>query len=176
MCPTDAACEEAAMTSDEGPPARPATRAELRALFGKDYAEGLGLEAQRRWGGSPPWRQARDRTALLTAEEWTDLRDQGRRITDEFAAHLRRGVPPYDPDVLAVAERQRRFVEQVHDCPPELHRDLADLYTGDARLARRYDRVEPGLADYVWAAVHANADRLARESDRRDVARVGQPA
>ena len=41
-----------------------------------------------------------------------------------------------------------------------MHRDLGDVYVDDGRFAEHYDRRAPGLAAWVRAAVHADADRL----------------
>jgi hypothetical protein len=40
-----------------------------------------------------------------------------------------------------------------------MHRGLADMYLADERFTANYDNVEPGLAQYVHDAIHANADR-----------------
>ena len=40
-----------------------------------------------------------------------------------------------------------------------MHRGLADVYLADPRLTQYYESVEPGLAQYVRDAFHANADR-----------------
>ncbi len=138
----------------------PATRGDLRELFGEDFAEGLADLAQRRWGHTAAWQQADERTATLTRQQWAALGEEGRRITEDFAAALRLGVPPHDREVLAVAERHRRLLERLHECPPAFHRDLANLYVSDPSVERGYEQVERGLADYVWAAIHGNADRL----------------
>ena len=39
-----------------------------------------------------------------------------------------------------------------------MHRNLAEMYVADPRFAANYDRVAPGLAAYVRAAILANAD------------------
>jgi hypothetical protein len=135
---------------------KPATREELRELFGDGY-DRLAAEAEERWGDTEAWRQSTERTATLSREQWADLRAQGQEITEDFAAALRLGVPPDDPQALNIAERHRRSLERFYDCPPDFHRDLADLYVGDRRFAAAFDAVEPGLAAYVRDAVHANA-------------------
>jgi MerR family transcriptional regulator, thiopeptide resistance regulator len=40
-----------------------------------------------------------------------------------------------------------------------MHRGLADMYLADPRFTKTYDDREPGLAQYVHDAIHANADR-----------------
>ena len=42
---------------------------------------------------------------------------------------------------------------------PKFHRNLGDMYVADPRFARTYEDQEPGLAQYVRDAIHANADR-----------------
>ncbi len=40
----------------------------------------------------------------------------------------------------------------------EMHRNLAEMYVTDPRFAANYDKLAPGLAAYVRAAVLTNAD------------------
>ncbi len=147
---------------------RPATREELQELFGDGYADTLAAEAEARWGDTEAWRQSRERTAELSKEEWADLAAQGQAITEDFATALTLGLPPTDPQAMNIAERHRRSLERFYDCPPQFHRDLADLYVSDARFMRRYEAVEPGLAAYVRAAIHANADWTAAPEEPVD--------
>jgi hypothetical protein len=46
-----------------------------------------------------------------------------------------------------------------YDCPPRMHRGLAEMYVADARFAKHYDDVAAGLAQYVHDAIVANAMR-----------------
>jgi MerR family transcriptional regulator, thiopeptide resistance regulator len=61
------------------------------------------------------------------------------------------------------AEAHRAHISRwFYDVSPAMHRGLAEMYVADARFARHYDAVEPGLAAYLRAATHANAERLER--------------
>ena len=61
--------------------------------------------------------------------------------------------------------QQRTSGYSMQDCAalvevtPEFHRNLGDMYVADPRFARTYEDQEPGLAQYVRDAIHANADR-----------------
>ncbi len=136
---------------------RPATSAELRELFG-DQPEGYAAEAEQRWGDTDAWRTSQERTAQLTKEEWAELKADGEAVTADFAAAHRSGVPPQSPQAMNIAERHRLSIGRFYDCDPGFHRRLGDLYVSDPRFAAAYDDVEPGLAAYVRAAIHANAD------------------
>ena len=61
--------------------------------------------------------------------------------------------------------QQRTSGYSMQDCAalvevtPKFHRNLGDMYVADPRFARTYEDQEPGLAQYVRDAIHANADR-----------------
>ena len=62
---------------------------------------------------------------------------------------------------MAAAESHRQhIIRWFNDVPVPMHRGLAELYLSDPRFAAHYDRISPGLAEYVSAAIRANADRL----------------
>lgn len=79
----------------------------------------------------------------------------------ELAAALRAGEAPTSERAMDAAEAARRHIhERFYDCPPSMHRNLADLYVTDGRFAKHYEDRAPGLARWVHDAIHANADRL----------------
>jgi hypothetical protein len=61
---------------------------------------------------------------------------------------------------MDAAEQHRRWIsDRFYDCPPEMHRNLGDLYISDPRFTATYDEIRVGMAQYVRDAFHANADR-----------------
>jgi hypothetical protein len=50
-------------------------------------------------------------------------------------------------------------MQRFYDCGYAMHRNLADMYVSDPRFTATYDEIRPGMAEYVRAAIHANADR-----------------
>ena len=59
---------------------------------------------------------------------------------------------------MAVAERHRAHISKwFYDCSPEIHRGLGQMYVADPRFTRNIDKAGPGLAQYMSAAIAANA-------------------
>ena len=72
---------------------------------------------------------------------------------------MQRGEPAAGPAARELAEQHRRYLcRWFYDCGYPMHRGLAELYVCDARIARTYEEVAPGLARYVRDAIVANAD------------------
>lgn len=60
-----------------------------------------------------------------------------------------------------MAERHRRQISTwFYECPPQMHRNLGEMFVADPRFARNYDQHAPGLSGYVRDAMVANADSL----------------
>jgi hypothetical protein len=63
---------------------------------------------------------------------------------------------------MDAAERHRQHInDRFYSITPEFHRNLGDMYVADPRFTKTYEDQEPGLAQYVRDAIHANADRAA---------------
>ena len=61
---------------------------------------------------------------------------------------------------MAAAEQHRLHIhERFYDVSYDFHRELADMYVADPRFTTTYEDIEPGLAQYVHDAIHANAAR-----------------
>ncbi|OMQ15620.1 hypothetical protein A7K94_0208215 [Modestobacter sp. VKM Ac-2676] len=61
---------------------------------------------------------------------------------------------------MDVAEEHRQHISRwFYDCSPELHGCLGQMYVADPRFAAHYERIAPGMAQYVSTAVQANAAR-----------------
>jgi DNA-binding transcriptional MerR regulator len=104
-------------------------------LFGDWLPEEYEAEAEERWGDTEAWAQSQQRTRSHTKEDWVRIKAEGEDV-----------------------ERQQ-IIRNFYDCPPEMHAGLGRMYVEDERFTAHYERIAPGLAQYVSTAVQANAAR-----------------
>jgi hypothetical protein len=117
-------------------------------------------EARERWGDTDAYKQSKRRTAAFTKEDWLRVKSERAELEQRLAAALTGGVAAISEDAMDLAEQHRQqIVRWFYDCPYELHRALGDMYVADRRFTSYYERVAPGLAQYLRDAIHANADR-----------------
>ncbi len=137
-------------------------------VFGTDRLSEYADEAEQRWGDTEAFRHSRRRTASYTKADWTALKREADANVEAFASTLAAGEPATGTVAMDLADAHRRHVSSwFYDCSPSMHRGLAELYVADPRFTARYDRVAPGLARYVRAAILAAADR-GEIGERRD--------
>jgi hypothetical protein len=135
------------------------TEADRRELFGADFSDHQA-EAERRWGDTDAWRESQRRTKQYTKQDWLEIQADAKAIDDDFLAALLAGEPPTSEAARDAAERHRRHISRrFYDVSYDMHRGLGDMYVADPRFQRNYDDRQPGLAQYVRDAIHANADR-----------------
>ncbi|TFV64801.1 MerR family transcriptional regulator [Geodermatophilus sp. DF01-2] len=131
-------------------------------LFGDWLPEEYEAEAEQRWGDSEAWAQSQRRTRGYTKDDWLRIKAEGDDVERRFAEALRSGVPADSPQAMDLAEEHRRSIQRnFYDCPPAMHAGLGRMYVEDERFTAYYERVAPGLAQYVSTAVQANAARQA---------------
>lgn len=139
---------------------RPATDADLKQIFGDGFSDDYQQEAQERWGETDTWRQSSRRTKKYTKADWARIKTEMDAVNAAFVAALRAGLAPDSDEAMDAAEAHRRHIHDTfYDIDHAFHRNLSELYVHDPRFEKTYEDLEPGLAAYVRAAVHANADR-----------------
>jgi hypothetical protein len=118
-------------------------------------------EARERWGHTKAFRESQRRAASYGPADWARVQAEARDIALRAATVQRAGLPATSAAAMAVAEEHREHLSRwFYDCDPSMHRHLADLYVDDEQFTQHYEETAPGLAAYLAAAMHANADRL----------------
>jgi hypothetical protein len=129
-------------------------------VFGDWSPEDYADEAKDRWGGTDAYVQSQRRTSGYTKEDWLKIKQEGADIDERFTAALQSKVPASSQEAMDIAEAHRQQITQYfYDCSYAMHRGLADMFVSDPRFRARYEEIAPGLAEYVAAAICANADR-----------------
>lgn len=124
--------------------------------------EEYAAEAQRRWGDTEAYRQSQSRTASYSDADWAEIKAEMESIEADFAASMLGGVPADADEAIELAERARQHIDQrYYTCSHVMHATLADMYTGDERFRSHYEDRAEGLAEYVAAAIKANAAKHA---------------
>ncbi|MGE5589752.1 MAG: TipAS antibiotic-recognition domain-containing protein [Bacillota bacterium] len=115
-------------------------------------------EARKRWGGSPEFEESMRRAKRYTKEDWAAIQQEGNEITQGVAALMDRD--PVDPEVQRWIRKHHEMInDRFYTCPLAVYRGLGDLYVQDQRFTANYDRVKPGLAAFMRAAMHAYCDK-----------------
>lgn len=129
-------------------------------IFGDEYREDWEAEARERWGDTEAWQTSQRRTAAYSAQDWARIKEEADALEQGFADALRDGVPADDPRATDLAEAHRQhLVRWFYECVREMHRCLGETYVADERFRSHYERRAAGLAEYVAAAIAANAAR-----------------
>lgn len=137
------------------------THEELKELFGGEFYDHRD-EAEQRWGDTDAWRESQERQKGYGRAEWTQIKAETDQLQGELARLFKAGVPATDPAATAAVEAHRQHITRwFYDCPPEMHRNLGELYVSDPRFTASYDEeyAAPGLAQWVRDAIGTNADR-----------------
>ena len=136
------------------------TPEEQKELFGEGFSEEYAREAEERWGDTDAYRQSQERRRRYTKDDWRRIAAEGEEVTARLAALKRAGTPADSVQAMDAAEAHRAQIDRwFYAVAYPMHRGLADMYLADPRFTKTYDDREPGLAQYVHDAIHANADR-----------------
>jgi DNA-binding transcriptional MerR regulator len=99
--------------------------------------------------------------ARMTAAEQEALGRELQEVEEALAGAMRRGIDPAAEGVNALIGRHRAWVAAMwgRPCSAERYSGLAQLYLSHPDFVARYERLEPGFAEYLTNAMKRHAQR-----------------
>lgn len=129
-------------------------------VFGDFDPEEYAKEVEQRWGGSDAYKESQRRVSTYSKADWEQIKAEGAGIDNGLIAAKRAGLAPSSNEVMDLVESHRQHISRwFYDCNLEMQRGLGQMYVADPRFKKRYDDLEPGLAEFVRDAIEANAAR-----------------
>ncbi len=129
-------------------------------VFGDFNPDDHAAEVEERWGDTEPYRESTRRTARYTKADWVRIKAEGKAAIDQVVAAREAGKPADSPEAMDGADAHRRQINDAfYECSYQMHVGLAEMYLADPRLTATYEKIAPGLAQYLHDAIKANAAR-----------------
>ena len=120
----------------------------------KEYAE----EAKQRWGDTDAYKESMRRAKQYKKEDWQRMKAESEAITLGVADLMNTGRQPTDKEVTALAEQHRLHIDRwFYPCSHKMHVALGEMYIADPRFTETYEKISPGLAQFLSTAIRANA-------------------
>jgi len=132
-------------------------------MFGSlshEQQAGYEAEAKERWGHTDAYRESRRRAAAYGPDDWRRYESETAALNAAIAELVRAGVAPADARALELVERHRLQIDQwFYPCSRDMHARLGEMYVADERFRQTYERIAPGMAQFMAAATKANLAR-----------------
>lgn len=117
-------------------------------------------EVRRRWGHTTAYAEAGRRTKGYTKDQWQEINLESDTLLRRVAQMLEQGVMADAQQVMDAAEEHRMHIDRwFYPCDQRMHVGLSEMYVADERFAAYFEKLRPGLAAYLAAAIRANAKR-----------------
>ncbi len=129
-------------------------------VFGDFNPDEHATELEERWGDTDAYRESARRAASYTKADWQRMKQESAAPVNQLVAAMRAGTPADSPEAMDAAEAHRQHISRwFYDCTTEIHVGLAEMYVADPRFTATYEKIAPGLAQYLHDAILANAGR-----------------
>jgi DNA-binding transcriptional MerR regulator len=133
---------------------------EMFAVFGDFDPSKYEDEVEKRWGETDAYRESARRARHYTKTDWARFKTESDAIDARIATLMDEGIAAVDPRAVAVVERHRLLIDAwFYPCSHEMHVGLGRMYVADPRFAASYQKIRPGMAQYMCDAIAANAAR-----------------
>jgi DNA-binding transcriptional MerR regulator len=130
-------------------------------VFGDFDPDAHAAEVEERWGDTDAFRESQRRAASYTKADWERIKAQGVAAIEKVVGAMRAGLPADSADAMDGAEMHRQQItDAFYECTSQIHVGLAEMYIADPRFTATYEKVAPGLAQYLHDAIKANAARI----------------
>jgi DNA-binding transcriptional MerR regulator len=91
------------------------------------------------------------RVRNMTKAQWQALQTEGEEVRLALAGLM--GRPVDDPEVQAAVARHYAMMNQFYPVSAEIYRGLGQLYMTNDEFRAFYDKIRPGLADFMQPAM-----------------------
>jgi hypothetical protein len=133
---------------------------EMFEVFGDFDPSEYEEEVQERWGDTDAYRESQRRTRRYTKEDWARFKTENIAVNEAIVALMDEGVAAQDPHAMDAVERHRLLIDAwFYPCSHEMHAQLGRMYVADPRFTETYEKIRPGMAQYLRDATAANAER-----------------
>ena len=133
------------------------------SLTDEELYEGLPKEQVDRWKREVNERydptlvaESNRRVHAMSKEQWNAVKAEGDAISRRMAELM--GRAPGDPEVQMTIARQHAWIENFYPCSAEVFTGLGQLYAENPEFRANYDKVCPGLADFMRDAMACYAE------------------
>ena len=134
------------------------TPEERLEVFGDHDPDEYAAEVEERWGKTDAYRESARRTSRYTKADWERIKAQGQAAIEQVVSAMQAEKPADSGEAMAGAEAHRKQIDDAfYDCSYEMHVGLAEMYIADPRFTATYEKIAPGLAQYLHDAIKANA-------------------
>jgi len=132
----------------------------------EDYFNGFDqseyeAEVRARWGNSSYYSESQQKWAGYSPKQQEEIKEQGGQLITAMVGT----DPNAKPDDANIQQAVGAYFDYLnryfYTCDLEFFRGLADMWVADPRFAANYERVRPGGAAFVRAAVHSYCDQHA---------------
>jgi DNA-binding transcriptional MerR regulator len=129
-------------------------------VFGEFNPDDHAAEVEERWGDTEPYRESARRSRAYTKADWQQIKADSQTIGERYVAAMQAGRPADSVEAMDAAEAARQQITSAfYPCSLEMHVNLAEMYVADPRFTATYEKIAPGMAQYVHDAILANAAR-----------------
>lgn len=136
------------------------TNEEMLEVFGEFDPAKYEEEAKERWGDSDAYKQSAARTSRYTRQDWETIKAENDAINRRLLELMAAGEAANGDAAMDVAEEHRMHITKwYYECPKMMHAGLGQMYVADVRFKENIDKVGDGLAEFMSAAIAANAAR-----------------
>ena len=126
---------------------------ELYGNFSKAEIEKYTEEAKDRWGHTEAFKQSQERVKKMGKAGLAKVLKQSGELTQEIAVAMKAGLDPKSASVQPLIARHYEGLRAFYEPNLELYKGLANMYVGDPRFKANYEKVAPGLAEYMRDAM-----------------------
>ena len=131
------------------------TDKEIYEGFKPEEVEPMKKEVAERWG-EDKLMESESRIRSMGKDKWEKLKQEGGEIYKHLASLM--FLPPSDQRVQKVIQKHKEHIGNFYEVKEEIYRGLGNLYVEDERFKAFYEKIEPGLAEFIREAIKVYCD------------------
>lgn len=132
---------------------------DLYGGFSKEEMEKYAQEAKERWGHTDTYRQSQIRVKKMGKAGLQKVLEESGRITQAIASEMKSKSDPASDKVQSLIAQHYNGLRAFYEPNLEMYRGLAQMYVDDPRFKATYEKIAPGLAEFMRKAMIVYCDK-----------------
>ena len=110
-------------------------------------------EAKQKWGHTKAFKQSEERVKKLGKAGMKKVMEESEKLTQEIATCLKNWDDPKAEKVQKLITKHYESLKAFYEPNLKMYEGLANMYIEDERFKTNYEKVAPGLAQYMHDAM-----------------------